>query len=286
MAAWNPALCCGSPQRATFSHRHLFGVVRFEAMARGSPHHPLAPTEVQAAFDAAASDYDRARRQLVPCFDDFYQTVVEQLPFARGDAPRILDLGAGTGLLAAWIFAAHPAADITLVDVAGAMLAQARKRLSRAAEEGRAHFSTLDLAQAEFSGSWDAVVSALAIHHLDAAAKQHLFVRIHQALRPGGVFLNADQVRGATPRLEQIYAAAWLEQVRQRGVSAADLTAAQERMEFDRTDPLEDQLIWLRDAGFRDVGCFFQHYRFAVFGGFKAEASAAGPASPRNRDHA
>jgi tRNA (cmo5U34)-methyltransferase len=251
-------------------------------VALGSSKHPPARTEVQAAFDAAAGDYDRTRRQLVPCFDDFYQTVVERLPFARGDAPRILDLGAGTGLLAARIFAAHPSADITLVDVAGAMLAQARKRLSRWAEEGRAHFSTSDLAQAEFSGPLDAVVSALAIHHLDAAAKQHLFVRIHRALRPGGVFLNADQVRGSTPRLERIYAAAWLEQVRQRGVFAADLTAAQERMQLDRTDPLEDQLVWLRDAGFRDVGCFFQHYMFAVFGGFKAEASAPRPAAGRN----
>ncbi len=159
-----------------------------------------------------------------------------------------------------------------LVDVAGAMLAQARERLSQAAEQGRAHFSISDLAQAEFLGPFDAVVSALAIHHLEAAVKQNLFARILRALRPGGVFLNADQVRGVTPRLEEINASAWLAQVQERGVSPADLAAAQERMGLDRTDTLEDQLAWLRDAGFRDVGCFFQHYMFAVFGGFKAEA--------------
>ncbi|HME71221.1 MAG TPA: class I SAM-dependent methyltransferase [Myxococcota bacterium] len=241
-------------------------------MALGSPNPPPLRTAVQVAFDTAASDYDRTRRQLVPCFDDFYQTVVERLPFASGDAPRVLDLGAGTGLLAARILAAHPSADLTLVDVAGAMLVQARERLSRPAEEGRARFSISDLARAEFPGPFDAVVSALAIHHLEAAVKQHLFARIHRALRPGGVFLNADQVRGSTPRLERINAAAWLAQVQERGVSQTDLAAAQERMRFDRTDTLEDQLVWLREAGFQDVGCFFQHYMFAVFGGFKAEA--------------
>jgi len=241
-------------------------------MAR-DPAHPASPrSAVQAAFDAAAREYDRTRRQLIPCFDDFYQTVIDRLPFASGDAPRVLDLGAGTGLLAAKILAAHPSADVTLVDVAEAMLAQARERLSRAAEAGRAHFVVSDLAQAEFPGSFDAIVSALAIHHVEAASKRDLFGRVHRALRPGGVFLNADQVRGSTPRLEAIHKAAWLAQVKERGVSAADLAAAQERMELDQTDTLEAQLAWLTEAGLRDVGCFFQHYMFAVFGGFKPEA--------------
>ena len=240
--------------------------------------HPAPPrSPVEAVFDAAARDYDRTRTLLIPCFDNFYRTLVARLPFERVQAPRILDLGAGTGLLAAWIFAAHPRAEITLVDLSGAMLAQARIRLAQAAEKGRAHFLIADLAQAvAFRGPFDAVVSALAIHHLEASAKHELFVRIHRVLRPGGVFLNADQVRGATPRLEAIYKAAWLAQVRERGVSPEDLEAAQERMKLDRTDTLEDQLAWLREIGFCDVGCFFQHYMFAVFGGLKARLS--GPA--------
>jgi tRNA (cmo5U34)-methyltransferase len=229
---------------------------------------------VQIAFDAAARDYDRTRRQLIPCFDDFYRTVVERLPFATGDAPRVLDLGAGTGLLAGKILAAHRGAEITLVDVAEGMLALAHERLSREAEEGRARFWISDLAKTEFPDSFDAVVSSLAIHHLDSVGKRCLFARIHRALRPGGVFLNADQVRGSTPRLEEINATAWLAQVRELGVSQADLAVAQERMQFDQTDTLESQLAWLRDVGFHDVGCFFQHYMFAVFGGFKAEASS------------
>lgn len=43
---------------------------------------------------------------------------------------------------------------------------------------------------------WDAIVSALAIHHLDDAAKRELFARVHAALAPGGMFVNAEQVAG------------------------------------------------------------------------------------------
>jgi hypothetical protein len=35
---------------------------------------------VRKAFAADADSYDRARRKLVPCFDDFYRTALELLP--------------------------------------------------------------------------------------------------------------------------------------------------------------------------------------------------------------
>jgi len=34
---------------------------------------------VQDVFDATARTYDRARSQLVPCFDDFYRTALERM---------------------------------------------------------------------------------------------------------------------------------------------------------------------------------------------------------------
>src|SRR5260370_32167566 len=51
------------------------------------------------------------------------------------------------------------------------------------------------------SKSYDAVVSALALHHLPDSGKRHLFADIFKYLTSGGVFINADQVGGETPRL-------------------------------------------------------------------------------------
>ncbi len=222
---------------------------------------------VASVFDRSAQIYERSRRQLVPCFDDFYATVLELLPFDAAAAVRVLDLGAGTGLLSFFIAERFPGARLTLVDISEPMLAQARDRFASTPE--RVECLVADYSSVPLPGPFDAVVSALSIHHLADAQKAGLFARVFASLVPGGRFVNADQVLGPTPRLEQHYQDTWLRQARERAVSAADLSAALERMREDRTAPLADQLAWLRAAGFDDVDCFYKHYRFAVFGGRK-----------------
>ena len=80
---------------------------------------------IQQAFNAAAADYDKLRRILIPCFDDFYGTAVEviQSDRPRGTAPlKVLDLGAGTGIYSGMVQAVFPNAEITLLDLAEEML--------------------------------------------------------------------------------------------------------------------------------------------------------------------
>jgi len=140
------------------------------------------------------------------------------------------------------------------------------ERLSGAA--GRCEFIAGDYAS-RVRGEFEVVVSALSIHHLSDDRKVRLFRRIHEVLPADGVFINADQVLGATPPIERIYREAWLRQVRRPGVAERDLNAALERMKEDRSAPLDSQLDWLRQAGFRQVNCWYQNYSFAVFSGQK-----------------
>ena len=58
---------------------------------------------VKALFDAGAAKYDGNRRKIIYCFDDFYGTLLDLIPFARNDRFSFLDLGAGTGLVSALI---------------------------------------------------------------------------------------------------------------------------------------------------------------------------------------
>ncbi|MGH7932066.1 MAG: class I SAM-dependent methyltransferase [Candidatus Binataceae bacterium] len=222
---------------------------------------------VKAAFDLTANAYDRARRQLVPSFDDFYRTAIDLLPFATADAIEVLDLGAGTGLLAAFIAAAFPNARLALVDVASEMLARARERF--AGYPARARFIVSDYARDPFDGSYDAIVSALSIHHLADDDKRALFGRIHSALKPGGVFVNAEQVMGPSPAVHRRDRERWLRDAREAGVTQADLAAAIERMKLDRPATLGAQLEWLTAAGFRNVDCAYKNGMFAVYSGAK-----------------
>src|SRR5436190_2248708 len=112
-----------------------------------------------------ASTYDTERRRLIPCFGEFYGTVAELVARSCPDSPRILDLGTGTGILAAAILDRVPTAQLHLLDASAEMLQQAATRLA----EWQPRLVVQSLNEDLPGGSFHAVVSALAIHHLKDA---------------------------------------------------------------------------------------------------------------------
>lgn len=224
-------------------------------------------------FDAGAAGYDAVRRNLVPCFDAFYSSALDIVgEWAAGAAgpPAVLDLGAGTGLFSAMVAARLPGAKLHLVDVSDAMLAEARRRFAPASHN--VSFEVRDYAEGDLGGPWDAVISAPSIHHLADDAKRSLFARVFDALRPGGLFVNADQVLGPTPAAEARYRRLWDAAVLASGVERREYERAVERMRHDRCAPLDAQLDWMRAAGFAEVDCAFKQWRFAVYFGFRPGA--------------
>jgi tRNA (cmo5U34)-methyltransferase len=218
------------------------------------------PAAVQ-AFSAHAAGYDALRRRLVPEYDRFYGAVLEALErLATGEVRRVLDLGAGTGLLSAVVADGFPEAQIELLDASQPMLALAQGRLGRAVSAVHVGDMSAELPP----GPFDAVVSALAVHHLEHADKRALMARIHGALRHGGVFVNAEQVDAPTPALTAVYERRWAEDCRALGATEAEIDGARDRMRHDRCTDVETQLGWLREAGFATVDCTYKSWRFAV----------------------
>ena len=215
--------------------------------------------DAPSTFDAHAGVYEASRTRLVPPLQTLYATAVQALSLGDDAPRRVLDLGAGTGLLSRFVRDAHPDAELVLVDAAPAMLEQARATLAAPAS-----FILADLREPLPGGRFDAVVSALAIHHLTDAEKRALFARVCDALAPGGVFVNAEQVAAPSAALEAAYRRWHRDASRALGASADEWAAAEQRMSFDRLATAADQLRWLSEAGLADADCLFKQYAFAV----------------------
>ena len=221
----------------------------------------MSTNAVSAAFSAHAAEYTALRRRLVPAFDTFYGSAVSAIDCAAGGLiARVLDLGAGTGLLSAAVAEAYPAARFELLDGSPEMLAEAQQRLG----ERVVAVYVQDLAGELPAGPFDAVVSALAIHHLEHADKRSLFGRVRDVLRPGGVFVNAEQVLGPTPELAELYVQEWQRLCRELGASDDELAASMQRRRHDRCADVESQLQWLRAAGFASADCLYKYWEEAV----------------------
>lgn len=227
----------------------------------------MSETDVPASvlFSRDSNGYDDLRRRLIPCFDDFYGTALKLIQdWQKRKSIDVLDIGAGTGLFSVMVAQEFHVGRLCLLDGSAAMLTTARGRF----QTGESiEYRVADMTDADLGGPWDLVISALAIHHLSDDEKRVLYRRIRHALKPGGLFVNAEQVAGPNHVADLRYAQIWLEQIRYHGVSEPEIVKAQERMSHDKCAPVGSQLEWLAEAGFADVDCSFKSWRFAVFSG-------------------
>ncbi len=224
--------------------------------------------KIRDKFNQYASNYDESRKQLIPCFIDFYGVIIKIIPFSSSDHISVLDIGAGTGLLTEIIIKQFPYAKITAVDISAEMIKIAKKRLQ---EYSAITYQVVDYTQDFPIEKYDLIVSSLSIHHLTDKDKINLFREIKKSLYKDGIFVNADQVSGESDEIEKIYKANWLQEVKKNGVTKKALSEALDRMKEDKMTPLPVQLKWLRDQNFSEVDCWYKNYRFAVYSGRNRE---------------
>jgi len=184
-------------------------------MSETPEQYPFDPTTYLAMIREEVPDYDTLQGEIGRLVRESH----------AGAAPRVLDLGGGTGSTARAVLDARPGASVVLVDENPEMLAVAREFLPSANIERTV---VADLADALPDGPFDLVVSALAVHHLDGAHKRALFASVRRLLAPGGRFALADVVIPVDPT-----------------DAVTPLSPG-----YDKPDTAADVLTWLRDAGF------------------------------------
>lgn len=215
------------------------------------------------------ADYDQLIRRLVPGYPAMRAAHMALLRKLLPADRRclVLDLGGGTGALAEAVAETLPLAEVEIWDIDPAMLGVARERCARFGPRIR-------YVERSFAGPLtpcDAVVACIALHHVkDLTAKGEIYRNIHAALRPGGVFLNADLAIAAGGSLREFSYREWINAMAPHGINEA-----QARAHFaswaheDHYPPLAAELGLLGGAGFDDPECFWREIPGVIFGGMK-----------------
>jgi tRNA (cmo5U34)-methyltransferase len=177
----------------------------------------VGPDGDQFHFDPAT--YLETIRAEVPEYEELQDAVAEAT--AGIHAERVLELGVGTGQTSHRVLDLHPEAELVGIDESPGML------MAASAEVAAADLRVSRLEDPLPEGTFDLVVSALAVHHLDGAGKADLFARVAARLRPGGRFVLGDVVVPDDP---------------------ADLVTPIDGV-YDRPNSVADQVRWLAAAG-------------------------------------
>lgn len=219
---------------------------------------------VQRHLGMEARAYDTTIRRFIPAYEEMLTVAVQEV--TRVGAGLVLDLGAGTGALSEAILSAGESGTVELIDLDREMLKQARLRLGRFA--GRARFTELSFLAP--LPCCDSVVASLALHHVRTLdAKRALYRRIHEALRQGGVFVNADAAMPAEPVALEAAWGSWVDHMAAHGI---DEQRAHEHFEKwaeeDTYFTLNEELAAVASAGF-DAECVWRHGPMAVVVGRK-----------------
>jgi tRNA (cmo5U34)-methyltransferase len=274
------------------------------------------------AESSEASAYDLTADLHTPQFTLMHQTLIallhhhldttlggrQQMPFA------VLDIGSGTGTEAIGMLPAFPQLRLVALDLCEPMVAYLRTRLTRqfgAAVNERCEYLTADIAGAEahadalceplrrrgWGERYDAVVSALALHHLNEAEKALVCQRIYDVLTPGGLFLNGDlfafqapdldrqaedflltwierQFVSDTPKSPELATllasrgdelrTSWLQHCSEYNVPSPIEAAAESRLQDDTAGAPAGYTEMLRRAGFRAAGCPFRFWQVGI----------------------
>jgi tRNA (cmo5U34)-methyltransferase len=225
-------------------------------------------------FDLMADQYDELFVTHMHDYDITHEMILTMLPFPHQSAAiRVLELGLGTGNLTQKLLDRFPHSTMVGYDLSAEMLAHAGAKLAHAGTRVQLHQG--DIGQVTFPGPFDAVISAIAVHHVPPPDKPLLFHRLYAALRPGGVLVLGDAFQAATSALGERYRHLTAESFERQGIVDTPVYAAYRSRNSQPSGGvsthLHKYLLWMQQAGFHNVDCVWKHFSRAVVYGERPE---------------
>jgi len=175
---------------------------------------------------------------------------------------QILELGVGTGLTALRVLRKFPKTKYFAVDFSKNMLNGAKIRLS----DYQVKYLLGDFAKIKLPHNNDMVISVIGIHHQETDEdKKELFQKIFNSMKSGGTFIFGDLVtyrnKGLAAKNDALHYHYLVEH-------SKDKKSLKEweyhHRNLNKLSPVEDQIDWLKEAGFSKVRLLFQKYNTSL----------------------
>lgn len=112
--------------------------------------------------------------------------------------------------------------------------------------------------------TFDVILSALSIHHLEDKKKEELFASIYNKLPEGGLFVNYDQFCAGFEKMNAWFDSYWENELENSQLTESDIKLWKERRKLDRECSVEEEIAMLRKCNFSDVKCVYSYQKFSV----------------------
>lgn len=224
-------------------------------------------------------------RSFTPLREDagFWISEIIKSEFEHKKTTEVVDLCPGAGWLSSKVLERVPNAHITAYDRDPKML---ERTLNSCSEfENQIQTKIFEIHDKKWRGELnhpDAIVSSLAIHHLNDHQKLQLYQDMYAALAPGGWLLIFDLIMFQTKVQRELLRKYYDQEVSLRSneeFGSDEAFAAFKKSEWnyykyfndpvDKPSTLPLNLEGLKNAGFQKVDCFFNMAGHALYGGKK-----------------
>ena len=223
-------------------------------------------TKVIEHFQKQTENYFELMTRLVPQYSEQQKIMCDLIPFELSTNLRVLDLGCGPGILSEVILDRYPHSHVLAFDCTEQMLEVCRNKLSRFGHRLTTQLG--DYRRDSFGTGYDLIVAGLTLHHLASPERKTIFKKIFGALNSRGVFIAREIVADSSPFVMEWHYSLWRRFMRSQGED--DSFWHQKHKEKDHPETIEDQLLWLKESGFRHTACHWRYWNFAIISGTKA----------------
>lgn len=205
---------------------------------------------IASEFNEFSKNYTNDMIRCVPHYLKLMSSFTKYLP--QDFAPKnILDLGCGNGNVTSRLLQLFPESYFTLLDASQEMINFCKEQYKAYQVE---YFESYFKDYKFDDEHYDLITAGFSLHHCNPEEKKVLFKSIFRSLKKGGIFSYCDLMINKSKPAHLKLLNEWKTFVYKSFPDGEKWKWLMEHYdEFDKPDDYNDQIQWLKEAGFKDI---------------------------------